>query len=191
MNDFHGKQSMMRWTFGDKNKENSWYEGDELDAINIDFELSAIRIKRYYGQTNANTFTWIKNHLQAAGKVGHVLSSKFRNIILVVVSMANLGVYEKLIAVYSRVHTVVHCSRNYFSRKCKCQSACPHDKYRNQKTRVFINWWRQLGNEYQKYRVTSRWLDFKTGWCKIQSDYLSYFLLLNTCWKAQMICWIY
>ena len=59
------------------------------------------------------------------------------------------------IYINSRVHTVVHCSRNYFSRKCKCQSACPHDKYRNKKTRVFINWWRQLRNEYRKYRVTS------------------------------------
>ena len=58
-------------------------------------------------------------------------------------------------AVNSHVHMVVHYSRNYFSRKCKRQSVYPHDKYRNQKTQIFINWWRQLGNEYQKYRVTS------------------------------------
>ena len=47
--------------------------------------------------------------------------------------------------------------------------------------------WMKIGSECKQ----TRWLDFNTGWCEIQSDYLSYFLLLNTCWTAQMICWIY
>ena len=49
----------------------------------------------------------------------------------------------------SRVHTVVHCSRNYFLRKCKCQSACPHNKY--------LNWPKNL-SFYQLMTSAQEWV---------------------------------